>query len=200
VTTSWFDRVKASVGWDIVDRARIAKLRRFVDSDFAEMIEGLGKQLAQFKDAQPLMSNARFVKRLHSLLREWLLGLLEGTFDAAYVKARWDLGRKLVEIDLSFEDVILLEGLARRSLCELARGQLGEDQQAFWATVCALDKALCLDTALIYNGYLQTREGELERAILDRFLLITGFSRTLYENLAEAREWSEVGLEQTRSP
>ena len=46
---------------------------------------------------------------------------------------------------------------------------------------------------LIYSGYLQVHDTEMERALLDRFLTITGFSRTLYENLVEAREWSEAG-------
>ena len=194
----WFDKIKTLVEWDLVDRARIAKLRRSMDSDCTEMIEALGKQLAQFKGAQSLMTNARFVQRLHSVLREWLIGLLDGTFDEEYVKARWGFGQKLVEVDLSFEDIILLESLARRSLFELAQGELNERPQVLWATVSTLDKALCLDLILIYNGYLQAREAEMERTLLDQFLAITGFSRTLYENLAEAREWTEVDVEQAR--
>jgi len=194
----WFDKIKTLVEWDLVDRARIAKLRRSMDSDCTEMIEALGKQLAQFKGAQSLMTNARFVQRLHSVLREWLIGLLDGTFDEEYVKARWGFGQKLVEVDLSFEDIILLESLARRSLFELAQGELNERPQVLWATVSTLDKALCLDLTLIYNGYLQVREAEMERTLLDQFLAITGFSRTLYENLAEAREWTEVDVEQAR--
>jgi len=82
-------------------------------------------------------------------------------------------------------------------LCESTQGRLNEEP---WATINALDKALCLDMAVIYNSYLQARETQMERAMLDRFLAITGFSRTLYENLAEAREWSEIGLERTQSP
>jgi hypothetical protein len=194
----WFDKIKTCVGWDLVDRARIAKLRRSMDSDCTEIIEALGKQLAQFKGVQSLMTNARFVQRLHSVLREWLIGLLDGTFDEEYVKARWGFGQKLVEVDLSFEDIILLESLARRSLFELAQGELNERPQVLWATVSTLDKALCLDLILIYNGYLQAREAEMERTLLDQFLAITGFSRTLYENLAEAREWTEVDVEQAR--
>lgn len=194
----WFDKIKTCVGWDLVDRARIAKLRRSMDSDCTEIIEALGKQLAQFKGVQSLMTNARFVQRLHSVLREWLIGLLDGTFDEEYVKARWGFGQKLVEVDLSFEDIILLESLARRSLFELAQEELNERPQVLWATVSTLDKALCLDLILIYNGYLQAREAEMERTLLDQFLAITGFSRTLYENLAEAREWTEVDVEQAR--
>lgn len=197
VTTMWFDKVKACVGWDLVDGERIAKLRDSVDSDYDEVIEALGRQLVQLRGAQSLMTNARFVQRLHGLLREWLMGLLEGTFDEEHVKARWSLGRRLAEADLSVEDIILLKSTAQKLLLELAQGRWNEPPQTLWATVCALDRALCLDLALIYNGYLQAHEAELERVMLDRFLAITGFSRTLYENLAETREWSGVDLERT---
>ncbi|RLC60005.1 MAG: hypothetical protein DRI79_07400 [Chloroflexi bacterium] len=190
---AWFDKIKMSVGWDRTDQARLAELRRWLDSDITEVIETLGRQLAQFKGTQPLMANARFVQRLHGVLCEWLEGLLDGTFDGEYVKERWAFGQKLMEIDLTFEDVILLEELARGQLFELAQTRLSERPQALSATMRTLDKALNLDLTLIYNGYLQVRDAEMERMLLDRFLAITGFSRTLYENLAEAWEWSEGG-------
>jgi len=190
---AWFDKIKTCVGWDRADQTRIAELRRWLDSDVTEVIETLGKQLAQFKDTQPLMANVRFVQRLHSVLHEWLMGLLDGTFDGEYIKERATFGRRLVEVDLTFEDVILLEELTRRQLLELARRRLGERPQMLSSTMRTLDKALNLDLTLIYSGYLQARDAEMERALLDRFLAITGFSRTLYENLAEAREWSEMG-------
>jgi hypothetical protein len=63
--------------------------------------------------------------------------------------------------------------------------------------MCTLDKALNLDLALIYSAYLEVRDAEMERALLDRFLSVTGFSRTLYENLVEARGWSREGQWQT---
>jgi hypothetical protein len=189
--TAWFDKVKTCFGWDPTDQARIAELRRCLDSDLMEVVEALGKQLAQFKGTQPLMSNVRFVQRLYSVLREWLTGLFDGTFDDAYIRERWTFGRKLVESDLMFEDVILLEGLAREQLFEFARRKLGERPELLSSTLCTLDKALNLDLALIYSGYLEVRDAEMERALLDRFLTVTGFSRTLYENLAGARGWSE---------
>jgi len=190
---TWFDRIKMYVGSDLADRARLAKLRRCLDSDFTEVIKDLGKQLAEFKGTQPLMSNARFVQRLHSVLREWLMGLLDGTFDGEYIKDRLTFGRELADIDLTFEDVILLKELARKQLFEFAQKKLGEHPRVLSSTMRTLDKALNLDLALIYSAYLEVRDAEMERALLNRFLTVTGFSRTLYENLEEARGWSERG-------
>lgn len=199
MTTVWFDKVKTCVGWDMVDQAQIAELRRCLDSELTEVIKVLASHLAQFKNTEPLMSNARFVRRLHSVLREWLIGLLDGTFDEEYAQARRAFVQELVEVDLAFEDIILLESLTRKRLLELAQKQLDGDPQALSAKMHTLNKALCLDLALIHSGYLQIRDAEMEHALLDRFLAITGFSRTLYENLAEAREWSELSLPPVRS-
>jgi hypothetical protein len=194
--TIWFDKVKTYVGWNGADRAQIAEVRRWLNSDLTDVVTGLGKQLAQFKGTQPLMANTRFVQRFHDVLNEWLMGLLDGTFDGKYVKKRCTFGQKLAEIDLTFEDIILLEGLTRGYLFELAQGQLGECPHALSATMNTLDKALNLDMTLIYNGYLQAHDAEMERALLDHFLDVTGFSRTLYENLAGARERSEEDQQQ----
>jgi hypothetical protein len=185
--TAWFDTVKACVGWDLADQAQIAKLRSWLNSNLSQVVEYLGEQLAECKGAHALMSNKRFVRRLHATLGEWLSGLLEGAFEGERAQERRAFGTGLLERDLTFNDVILLEGLARSRLFELAREQLSDDAEALSATMRSLDKALNLDSALIYSGYLEVRDAELERALLDRFLTVTGFSRTLYENLVEAR-------------
>jgi hypothetical protein len=186
----WFDRVKMYVGWDLADQALIAGLRSCIDADLDGMIEDLGKQMVKFKGTQLLMTNQRFARRLHGVLCEWLSGLLEGVFDDEYIERRSAFGHKLREIDLTFEDVILLEELTRRQLFGLVRGMLDERPKVLSSTMHALDKAFNLDLALIYSAYLAAREAEMERALLDRFLEVTGFSRTLYENLVDARGWN----------
>jgi hypothetical protein len=187
VATIWFDRVKACVGWSPTDCERITRLRDYLDSDLDGIIAILGEQLAQLKGTQSLMANARFVRRLHSVLREWLTGLLNGTFDEDYIRARWEFGQRMVEADLTFEDVILLEGLARKQFAELAKKRSNGRSRALSAMLRTLEKALCLDLALVHGSYLQVHDARMEQVLLDRFLTITGFSRTLYENLAETR-------------
>jgi hypothetical protein len=186
------DKVKMCVDWSATDQAQISDLQRWLNSDLQKVIEAVGRYLVQFKDAQPLLTNTRFVERLHGVLHKWLTGPLLGTFDEAYAQTRWALVNELVEVGLTFEDVILMKALARRQLLELAQAHLNGNPEGLTTTMGALDKAMCLDMALIYSGYTQVRDAEIERSMLDRFLAITGFSRTLYENLAEAREWSDA--------
>ncbi len=189
-TMGWFERIKMYIGWDLADRARIARLRRCIAPGMDAMVEELGQQLTKFKGAQGLMSNTRFVHRLQALLYEWLNGLLDGAFDQEYVHRRSAFGEKLLELDMSFEDVLILEELTRQQFLSVAKTELQERPQALSSLIHTLDKAFNLDLAMIYTTYLELRDARMERALLDRFLTVTGFSRTLYENLAEAREWS----------
>ncbi len=187
MTMDWFDRIKTYVGWDLADQTRISELRNCMDSGFPDVIQDLGEQLTKFKGTQSLMTNNRFVRRLHSVLREWLNGLLDGTFDNEYIKKRVAFGQKLAEADLTFEDMILLEQMTRKQLFKLVEEKLGEHPGVLSSTMHTLDKALNMDLTLIYSAYLEVRDAEMKRALLNQFLTVTGFSRTLYENLAEAR-------------
>jgi hypothetical protein len=192
---AWTDRVKSSVDWTEQDRARLAELRDWLAYCSEEVVEELGERLIQFNGVRPLMTNLRFAQRLHDVLREWLLGLLEGTFDGSYAEERRALGRKLADVDLGFEDVILLEGMARRRLFELAQEELAGQPQRLTATIHTLNKALDCDQALVYAGCLEVRDTEMERALLDRFLTVTGFSPTLYESLVETWRWNQQRAE-----
>ena len=198
---AWFDRVKACVGWDVADQAQVGELRRRLDSDIIDVIEALGEQLARLKGTQTLMANPRFVRHLHDVLREWLMGLLDGTFGEDYVEKRWMFGQRLVELDLTFEDVILVEKFVQKELLELAQRKLEPHSQDLPALTWSLDRALEIDTAMVCSSYLQVHDAELERVLLDRFLSITGFSPTLYGSLLDTRgmgvvdKWSVSGTE-----
>ena len=76
------------VAFNAVDRARVSKLHACLDSDLHEVIEAIGSCVVQYKGTQSLMTNARFVQRLHGVLHEWLVGPLAEEFDEAYAQAR----------------------------------------------------------------------------------------------------------------
>ena len=95
IMTPWFERVKLCVGWNSTDQEYLENLRSVLNSDLNRMVEVLGQRLALVKGAEPLMSNARFVQRLHGLLYEWLMGLLDARFDHEYVRERRMFGTNL---------------------------------------------------------------------------------------------------------
>lgn len=192
---AWVEKLRSCIDWNEEDRVRLAEVRDLIDSERDEAVQDLGERLVALNGTQALMANARFIRRVHGLLDEWLTGLLDGAFDQTYVERRRALGQELADVDLTFEDVILLEGMTRERIFELARRRLDGQPHRLSSLMHTLDKALSRDLALIYEGYLDVRDAQMEQALLDRFLTITGFSPTLYDSLAEAWRWDqgEVG-------
>ena len=191
----WTDKVRSCFDWSDEDRARLAELRSCLNPRRDEVIEDLGDQLIQVNGARSLMSNARFTRRLRGVIHDWLTGVLSGAFDETYSDERRTLGKKLADVDLGFEDVILLEEMARQRLFELVQEQLGDQPHRLSSLMQTLDKAMSCDLALVYDGCLDIRDAHMERAMLDRFLTVTGFSPTLYESLAEAWRWNQQQAE-----
>ena len=190
---AWLERARQGCKWTANDEKRINAIQEWVIPEVTEIIRLLTGWLVQLKETQPLMSNARFVKQLHEVLQEWFLGLLESPLEQDSLDHKAALGRRFVEIELEFEDIILLERMAHAQLQALVLGNLGADAGEFALTMDTLNRALCLHLALLHRGYFKVRDADMERTMLDRFLTVTGFSRTLYENLAGSREWGGNG-------
>jgi hypothetical protein len=188
---AWVEQLSSCIDWDERDRARLAEVRDLLASRTEETVEDLGEQLATLNGAQALMTNARFTRRLHDVLTDWLMGLLSGVFDEESVERRRALGQELADLDLTFEHVILLEGMARQRVFELAKERLDAQPQRLSSVMHTLDKALRRDLVFIYEGYLDFHDAKMEQSLLDRFLAITGFSPTLYDSLAESWRWNQ---------
>ena len=187
----WADKVKSCVDWCEGDRERLAQLRAWLDAECDDVIEDLAERLIKSNGAQSLMKNARFTRRLHDVLREWLDGLFEAPFENGGAEKRRALGQKLADVDLTFEDVILLEGMMRQRLFALAQARFDEHSLELLSAIHALNKAMTYDRGLVYSGCLDLHDEELENTLLDRFLTVTGFSPTLYESLVEAWRWNQ---------
>jgi hypothetical protein len=194
---TWADKVRLCVEWCETDEERLAELRTWLDPECDDVVEALVEALVGLDGARPLNTSARFARRLRDVLREWLTGTVAGAFDEDRAERRVALGRELADVDLALEDVILLESVAQQRLFTLVQQRLDEEPRKLTSTMQALSKAMTVDRALIYAGCLDLHDEELEQALLDRFLSVTGFSPTLYESLAEAWRWSQerVGYE-----
>lgn len=181
------EKVRSCIEWNGEDRARLAAVGEWLAAEREGIVEDLGERLATFNGMRGLMTNVRFMERLHGVLRQWLMGL----FDGAPAGERRDVGHALARVDLGFEDVILLEGLMREHVFEVAQRHLSGDPDRLSDVMRTLDKALNRDLALVHAGYLDVRDAKMEQALLERFLAITGFSPTLYDSLAQAWHWQQ---------
>jgi hypothetical protein len=186
----WSDRTALFVDWTEGDRARLGELRSWLESESECVLEELTEQLMRSVGMHSLAASAPFARHLQGVLRDWLTGLLDGASDDSSVEERRALGHKLARVGLKFEHVILLEGATRQRLFELAQKRLDGQPRRLLSTMRTLDKALNQDLALVYAGCRDLHSAEVEEALLDRFLTITGFSPNLYESLAQVWHWN----------
>ncbi|MCJ7739425.1 MAG: hypothetical protein MUQ10_19280 [Anaerolineae bacterium] len=148
----------------------------------------LQSQLVFFKRMQPLMLNTRCADTLHRVLRDRMDGLLLADCSESYGEHRVLTVQRLASLDLALADIILLGDLVRRELLALARKRLGGDDAAMPAMQEAIDQSISLDLMVVCNICQQLHDEEMEKALLDLLLSVTGFSRSLYEGLTVVQE------------
>ena len=186
---SWADRAESCMGWNERDDEQLASLREWLAPEKDELVGVLVERMTQLDGVPRLLRNGRLTGRLRALVEEWLLGLLAPAYDdAERQERRRDLGRRLARLDVRFEEVTLLEAMAHGQLLALTRKNLDGGADQLSLMLGALQKALSYDRGLVHAGYVEFRDSEMEQALLDRFLSITGFSPSLYEGLAETWE------------
>jgi len=187
---SWADRAKGCIGWDETDEERLARLREWLVSEEDELVDVLVERVTELDGVPALLKTGRYKGRLHALVDEWLSGLVTPAYDdAERQERRWDLGRRFARLDIGYEGVMLLEAMAHERLLAVVTKNLGGRADQFAPTLSALHKALTYDRGLVHAGFADLRDKEMEQGLLERFLLITGFSPSLYEGLAET--WEE---------
>ena len=148
----------------------------------------LQSQLVFFKRMQPLMLNTRFADTLHRVSCVWMDGPLLADYTESYGEHRVLTVQRLASLDLALADTILLRDLVRRELLALATKRLGGDDVAMPAMQEAIDQSISLDLMVVCDICQQLHDEEMEKALLDLFLSVTGFSRSLYEGMTVVQE------------
>lgn len=190
---SWADRAKLCMEWAEGDEERLVRLREWMAPEEDAFVDGLVEYVTELEGVPRLLVNGRFTGRLHALLQEWVSGLLAPAYcDVEHQERRRDLGRRLARLNINYEHVILLDGIASRSLLTVVTENLEDCADQLSPTLDVLHKALAYDRGLIHAGFVELRDSEMEQALLDRFLAITGFSPSLYEGLAETWEQDQA--------
>lgn len=98
-----------------------------------------------------ITGGAAQVERLKSTLRHWLVTLLEGPHDEAYVASRNRIGQVHVRIDLSQEYMLTAMNRLRIGLIRIAVKSVAPSELE--ATCEALHRALDLELALMLDTY-----------------------------------------------
>ncbi len=136
--------------------------------------------LEEIPKTQPfLQGRLEALKQTHI---RWLEHVFSGPYNADYAKSMYQVGDVHVKVHLPVEFMAGAMTLINVRLNELLGDLMSGDTSRLIKATAAVNSALGFTLLLMQQSYESSRLAEE----LDRFLMITGMSRTLFDNLASA--------------
>ncbi len=142
--------------------------------------DGFYQVLLSIPEARPLLEGR--MDKLRNTHLEWLERLFTGPYDADFTRYLYDVGATHVRVRLPVEFMACgITQIGNHLLAELAT-LYGDDGPRLARTARAISAVLGFSQIIMQESY----QSSLLAQELDRFLAITGISRTLFENLARS--------------
>lgn len=139
-----------------------------------------------YRVLQRIDSTAPFVEdrldQLKSTHLSWLEGLFSGPFDAQYTETMYRVGQVHAKVHLPVEFMSGGTSLIAEELMDLIGEAYGDDPRQCLDLLKAVNAIMGFSLLIMQQSF----QNSSLTAELDRFLAITGMSRTLFENLAGA--------------
>jgi two-component system sensor kinase FixL len=156
------------VGWCADDAARVAGLGPLVMPHAAELIADFYAEIRRHAQAAAVIrGGSEQIKRLSQSLRQWLVELLAGVYDDAYLARRWRVGLRHVEIGLAQRFTSLALSRLRSGIVRCVLDEWRGTPVELQNSLESLHKLIDLEHALIQDAYEfehVRRERELEKA------------------------------------
>lgn len=159
-----YEDLRTYLGWSEADLPHVATAAALVRphmpaivADFYAEIERHDETLRVFTGGLPQ------VERLKATLSAWLEQLFAGTYDAAYVARRWQVGLRHVEIGLEEPWTNVALGRIRSRIIDVLATALAERPREFAAVVTTVNRLLDLDLAIIQAAYQHEYVQRLKR-------------------------------------
>ena len=146
----------------------------------AEVTDSFYATLQTIPEAQPFIEGR--MDALKGTHHQWLQGVLKGPCDVNYTEAMYKVGAVHVKVNLPVEFMAGGTCLIQESFITLVTDIYADDPARVKSVLEALNAALGFSLMVMQESYQQSSLAEE----LEKFLAITGMSRTLFNNLAEA--------------
>lgn len=122
------------------------------------------------------------VASLKATHRRWLEGLFTGPFDPGYTERMYKVGEVHVKVNLPVEFMAGAMTLINNRLFKQVVDTFGDDQERCARIVVAISAVTGMSLQIMQQSYQEASLAEE----LEKFLKISGMSRTLFTNLAAA--------------
>ncbi len=139
--------------WTDVDAARVQSLRNLVAPEYSSMVADFYAEILRHPQTRQVLQDEQQVERLKQTLVAWLEKLFCGPYDLPYVKLRWKVGRRHVEIGLDQTYATAALGRLRVRINDLLTRELSDDSANLTACLRSVNKLLDLESAIINSAY-----------------------------------------------
>jgi truncated hemoglobin YjbI len=136
--------------------------------------------LQEIPKAQPFLDGR--IDALKQTHVRWLEQIFSGPFDAGYTEAMYRVGDVHVKVGLPVEFMAGAMTLVGTRINDLLGELLQSDPSRLREAITAVNAVLGFTLMIMQQSYESSRLAEE----LEKFLKITGMSRTLFDNLASA--------------
>jgi signal transduction histidine kinase len=147
------------------DVALLAELRPTFEREADRFVEAFYDHLRSSAVLRPLLADPAVIERLKQAQREYLLSLISGRYDLAYVERRLAIGRVHARIGLAPQWYLGSYSLYHDLLMPHVHAHHAGNPASGIRAAAALDKLLVFDMQLVLDAYYERREQEaLERS------------------------------------
>jgi len=158
---SQIEDVRRGLSLTADDEALVREAAPRLQPEVERLIDAFYARLVTDGVAMALLRDEATVIRLKRSLSAWLHEMLTLPYDAAYERARADIGRTHLRIGMPQHLMVTSMGTLRRDVRDTVERLWADDAPRGRAVLRALEKALDLELALMLSAY-RRRERELE--------------------------------------
>ncbi len=149
-----YQELQSFVGWSEEDAVRVRELRPVLEPYLPALVEDFYAEVSRHSEAyRVFLGDPVQVDRHREALYNWLVELLSGPYDRAYVDRRWQGGIRHVEIGLAQVYINVSLSRLRDGLVRYLSESWPGDQAGLVAAIRSLNKLLDLDLAKIEDAY-----------------------------------------------
>jgi signal transduction histidine kinase len=178
---SVFAELKRYIGFDDRDASNVHSLAPVVADHLPAVVDRFYGEILRFPGAKEVLAEGpQQVGRLRKTLTTWLESLFGGTYDAAYMQQRAQIGRVHVQVGLQQRYMFTAMEVIRQDLKPVILNAAIPDPEA---KLESLHKLLALESAVMAESYYLVF-AEQVRAI-ER--------RTMQERLTQAEHLAQIG-------
>ena len=142
--------------------------------------ESFYTQLGEIPARRPYLEGR--VDSLRAMHTQWLEGIFSRSFDTSYTESMYKVGTVHVQVNLPVEFMSGGMTLINNQLIALAVDLFGDDKEKCTKVLTAINAATGFSLLTMQQSYQEASLAEE----LEKFLKISGMSRVLFTNLAEA--------------